>query len=123
MVLAIDYGKKRIGLAIGDPKMRLAWPFNVIENNQELFEKLEKIITEKDIQEIIIGWPVSLQGKKTEQTKETEKFIKTLRQKISLPIKIVDERLSSQLAQKLSGKSKDDSLEAAVILESYLENK
>ena len=56
-ILAIDYGKKRIGLALTDPLLTFAYPFETIQNNKSVLVQLKKIIEEKNIIKIILGYP------------------------------------------------------------------
>lgn len=123
MILAIDYGEKRIGLAIADEENKIPLPFKILENkNQEfVLSELKKIILEKEIRQFVVGLPLSLSGKEGCKAEEVKEFIKKL-QNLRIPIKTIDERFSSRLADVLGGeKSKNRDIGAAmVILEDYL---
>lgn len=127
-VLAIDYGEKRIGLAISDKD--LALPYEMIENKNLKFviEKIDKIIKKEDIDKIIVGLPKSLQGKGAKNQK-LDYFVASLKQKTGLKIILFDERMSSKAADKFKQKGDHketgwrDKVSAAIILQDYLDSK
>lgn len=121
--LAIDYGAKKIGLAVSDKKSMIAFPFGIIDNNTELINKLADIITDQEIKKIIVGAPKY--NPKTELYYQIETFINNLEANFDLPIEIQDELLTSCAAKKIksdaTGKIKSDhDLAAMLILENYL---
>ena len=85
--LGIDYGEKRIGLALGDSEIKIATPFKVVGSADEAI----KIVKEEKIDVIIIGKPVKMSGS-NELSDEFELFIKLLRKKVDISIKMIDER-------------------------------
>lgn len=101
-VLAIDYGLKRIGLAVSDEERKFAFPHSVIENNN--FESVANfildIICEKNVGLIIVGMPFNMNGSKGKMAREVEGFIKKLSLKVNINIQVIDERLSSFLAEE-----------------------
>lgn len=122
-ILAIDYGAKRIGLAVSDKKNRIAFPFAIVENNTELIERLKTIIRQEEIEKIIVGAPKY--NPKTELYYQIETFINNLKANFDLSVEIQDELLTSCAAQKIkfdaTGKIKSDhDLAAMLILENYL---
>jgi len=130
-ILAIDFGTKRIGLAITDPLKMFAIPFDTLPNNISTITEIIKIINEKNVKQIILGYPVKESGEETSISPLINKFKKELENKTGIQIQLVDERYSSDIASKRileSVKSKkkrrDKSLidknAAAVILEDYL---
>lgn len=130
-ILAIDFGTKRIGLAITDPLKMFAIPFDTLPNNISTITAIIKIINEKNVKQIILGYPVKESGEETSISPLINKFKKELENKTGIQIQLVDERYSSDIASKRileSVKSKkkrrDKSLidknAAAVILEDYL---
>lgn len=124
MILGLDYGTKRIGLAIAEEGSKLVLPFGVIENKGRDFvlSELQKIIKDEKVKKIVVGLPISLSGRKSLKTKETQEFIDFLAKNLSLAIATMDERLSSRLAKTLSQGTKGsrDIGAAMVILDSYL---
>lgn len=132
-ILAIDYGEKKIGLALSDPLKIIAKPFRTIENLsiENLLIDLERIICEKNVNEIVVGLPITLKNSFSKQTKVVEKFIEILKDKLKIKIIVVDERLSSIEAKKSlilqniktgHNKREVDMTAAAIFLQSYLNN-
>lgn len=122
--LGIDPGKRYIGLAMADDQVKIAMPYQVLDIKDQnfLFQELEKIVDKEKIKRIIVGYPLGMSGKPTEQTKITEKFIKELKEFLSVPIIRFDERLSSKMADKISfNKNKNHAGAASIILQDYLD--
>lgn len=118
-ILGIDYGDKRIGLAIAESESQAIAPYKIILNNKDLFFNLKKIFNDENIDIIIIGLPINLKSQITIQTQKVQRFINKLHQETKLPIFTEDERMTSKLYQK-SGLKKVDALSAMSILDSYL---
>ena len=123
-ILGIDWGKSKIGLAIGSTEVRVASPFKVLKITD--FENLIKqIIDKENVELIVLGKPVSLSGE-TNLSQEFNKFVLEL-EKLNLKIILEDERLSTRSAQTLSRdfkktkRANDDDIAASVILQSYLD--
>ena len=122
-ILGIDYGEKRVGLAISDETLTLARELTIL-SPQELWEHLPLITTENDVSRIVLGWPLNMSGEMTQKTKEVESFKLELEQKTGLPVEVMDERLSSQMASHLPGGDHNiDSLAAQILLQNYLDKK
>ena len=126
MILGIDYGKKRIGVAIADVSTKTAVPFSVLENKglNDVLQKLKKIILEENIDQIVVGKPMTLKNEESEQTKEVIAFIEELKENLDILILEFDERFSSKQAGSLLRgftKEKRDDVAAMVILQDYLE--
>lgn len=124
-ILGIDYGSKRIGLALGDEEYRIALPFDIVENNQGLIGELRRIIDSEEIYRMVVGIPLGMNGKETQKTVEVQGFIDLLEQNFNMPIITEDERLSSKLADQLFREYKQkydrDAVAAMVILQGYLD--
>ena len=131
-VLAIDYGEKRLGLAISDPNQIISKPLKtiILTDSQYIYNELEKIISDYEIQKLIIGLPLGMDGKNTQQTSKVEAFKENLQNKISIPVILFDERLSSVSAKKSlisqgiktgHNKSKIDQTAAAIFLQHFLD--
>ena len=130
-LLAIDYGARRVGLALSDPLKMIASPYRTIikKNNTNLIEEIERIIAEEDVELTIIGLPLGMAGQITEQTKKVEEFVDKLTDR-GIIIKYEDERWSSVAAKRSmkeqnikSGYNKDlvDQTAAAIFLQQYLD--
>ena len=126
--LAIDYGLKRIGIAIGDSKSKLALPYKIIENKNKNFvlRELKNIITGEQIDKIIIGMPYEL-SEETEDNpmmKNIKKFADFLKNALNIKIVFEDERSTSKIADDLLSGSKNkkrDDVAASLLLQSYLD--
>ena len=118
--LGIDWGTKRIGLALADEETNLALPYKTVANLEEvLFE-----IKEEEINFIIVGSPKKMSGEEA-SNKDWQYFIKQLKVKSGVEVELLDERLSSLAADALSGENKDkagrDEIAATLILQDYLD--
>jgi putative Holliday junction resolvase len=128
-ILAVDIGNKRTGFAISDPANIIAMPLRVSENDP--IKEVKKIIADMDIAKVIIGEPLGLSGKPTEQTQRVYDIKKELEDEVDIPIILVDERFTSRQARhnlssiktKKSLREKSvDAEAAAIILSTYLES-
>jgi len=119
--LGIDWGAKRIGLALGDSETRLASPFCVAETAVEIIN----IIKHEKIDYLIIGHPVKMSGEKDNLTKGFKVFLDFIKNNCDIPVELIDERLTSKAADALLGtkktKASRDSLAAMLILQSYFD--
>jgi putative Holliday junction resolvase len=120
-ILGIDYGEKRIGLAISDETQTLARELDIL-SPKEFWKSLNLLILNHSISKIVIGWPLNMSGGETQKTKEVESFKLKVESQTGLPVDIMDERLSSQMAEHIKGNKKDlDSLAAQILLQNYLD--
>ena len=103
-LLGLDLGKKRIGVAICDSNKKIATPYTtLIKNNlKDFLNDLKKIISENDIQGLVVGNPINMDGTHGKSAQSVNDFSKLISKNISLPITLWDERLSSSAAYKLS---------------------
>lgn len=132
-ILAIDYGARRIGIAVSDPLRVTAQSLPTIEvkSLQQIISALEAIINEKKVAEIVVGMPLNLKGETTAAAQKVEEFIQQLQQRFKLPVHCWDERWTSVAAQRTIrefGKSpsrhkeKVDQISALLILQSFLDH-
>lgn len=119
--LGIDYGQKRIGLAISDDEGKIAFPYKVVYNKSGVLDEILSVLKKEKITKIIIGLPVPFSGKENKQTEEVKIFAKKLEQKIKLPVEFQNEILTTKSAKAGSSKEILDASAAAVILQSYLD--
>jgi len=118
--LGVDWGIKKIGLAAGDDFTRVAVPLTVVNTAAELLA----IIRREKIGHVVVGEPRGLRGEAPGP--EFTAFVDKLRQTVKLPVDLVDERLSTRLAARLTRETKnsgrsDDDLAAMLILQSYFD--
>lgn len=117
--LGIDYGDKRIGLALAE-NQGPALPFQVIQNDKNIWANLKDIIEQERIDKIVVGLPHSFSGQDNERQKITQKFIDHLKTFLDIGVEVVDEQLTSKLYEKMGIKKDIDKYAAAAILDTYL---
>lgn len=131
--LSVDYGQKRVGIAVSDPLNIIARGVGTLLNDQSFFEKFSSLIAEFDPQAIILGMPYMLSGDIGERAKEVMDFSNVLKEKFNLPIILWDERYTSKMAVEImiiSGTKKKnrakkgnvDRISAAILLQDYLDS-
>ncbi len=108
-ILGIDYGSKRMGLAVSDLLRTIASSYKILyrKDISTDIEELKKIIKEKEIGAIVMGLPLQMDGQEGEIAKEVRKFALLLEEKLNLPILLWDERLSSSAVEKFLIKEVD----------------
>ncbi len=126
-ILAIDYGTKRVGLALAASPVDLPLPYKVITNQGEaaLLSELKKIFAEEQVKEIVVGWPLTEAGAPGRMAAAVEQLVNSLREQLSIKVATIDERYTSRLADELSRKQgvARDLGAAMIILEDYLKSK
>jgi len=145
-ILAVDYGRARIGLALADAEARMAQPLSTLErvNRNEDMRRLRELVREHGVRQVVVGLPLRLDGTRGEMAEEVERFAQRVRKQIGVPVEMVDERLtsweaermleevqgrfihdekltSSKKPKKMQAKMTVDAVAAAVILKEYLE--
>ena len=131
-ILGIDYGEKRIGLAISDPLGFTAQGLPTIErvNGEDYLQKLADVIKEKGVSRIIVGLPKSMNNTIGKKAEEVLEFVEVLKSNLNLPVVTVDERLTTVRAYKAMSETKMslrkkqkriDMISAQFILQSYLD--
>jgi putative Holliday junction resolvase len=130
-ILAIDYGEKRIGMALSDPMQTIGRPYRVLANDESFWQELAAIISSEQVGRIVIGLPLNFEGEDTRKTLEVREFTKQLAEKTAIPWEFVNESFTSQdanAALKQMGynvresRKVIDKIAAALILRNYLEN-
>jgi putative holliday junction resolvase len=122
-VLALDYGAARCGCAVSDPSGTIATPLGPVRQpaSRRGLSRLARLVAELDAERVVVGLPLSLAGIDTAQTAETRAFADSLAERLSVPVELYDERLTTRLAARLGGDASEDSRAAAVLLEGWLE--
>ena len=132
--LAIDFGDRRVGLAISDFDKQIAFPRDFLEYKKidELIDRIKTFCTEEQVIKVIVGLPVEMDGTMGEQVIKTYKFGDKLKKAIGpIPVDYFDERLTTKEATKKlhqqgikekEQKGQKDMVSAQIILEAYLKN-
>jgi len=125
--LGLDYGSKRIGLAVSDEEARLAFPFKILknennENKEKLLKEIQDILKEKNIKKIVIGESLNGAGDLNDISKEIKVFASDLEKQIlDLAIFFEKEWYSTVEARRLDNRKMIDDSAAAIILQRYLD--
>ena len=133
-VLALDVGKKRIGLAVSDAMGITAQGIETVQRTRirEDLAKLKEIAARWDVQMLLVGRPLHMSGSESAQSEYTREFAARVGEHLGLPIVFWDERLTSAEAERMlreagatleERKKAVDRLAAVLLLESYLENR
>ena len=121
-VLALDYGSARTGVAVSDPTGTLARPLEVVENASAPagLKHLAELVEREEVEQIVVGLPVTLRGERGAQAEETEAFVSALRAVTGVPIESFDERFTTKLAEAQPSEAPPDAVAAAHLLSTYL---
>ncbi len=121
-VLALDYGSARIGCAVSDATGTLATPIAAIEPPE--VSKVAGIVDEREVDQVVVGMPVSLSGEEGHQAEVTRAFCSELSVALEVPVETWDERFTTRMAaqtrRETGAGSAEDSIAAAHLLETYL---
>jgi putative Holliday junction resolvase len=131
-ILAIDFGKKHIGLAISDEMKIIANGLETIfyNNEKDLIEKLRVIIKDRDVEKIVLGYPISMSGKITQIGLDVLDFKKLLETEFALQVELLDERFTTEMSRRVVSEMKRkpappkgllDKISAIIMLEDYLQ--
>ncbi len=131
-ILAIDYGSRRLGLAVSDPLGITAQGLDTLErkNRRSDFARLERVIREQQVSEIVLGNPLRMSGEEGRQSQRVAEFAEELRRRFELPVHLWDERLTSVEANRLLREMElslekrtqaVDRMAATLILQSFLQ--
>lgn len=127
--LALDYGEKRVGVAVSDALGLMAHPLPFIPNSPSLVSGIQHLIDHYGAVGVLVGVPITLSGSDSQQTQLVRTFIDHLGHSLSIPVRGLDERLSTVAATKglahLNGKQrrqKVDSESAAFVLQGFLDS-
>lgn len=133
-IMALDYGKKRIGIAVTDDLQLIAFGLTTV-NTEDVFSFLENYVKKEDVDLFIVGEPKQMNNTPSESEILIIPFIKKLKKLLpDIPIKRIDERFTSKMAMqtmiegglgknKRKNKSLVDKISATIILQTYLESK
>ena len=132
-ILAIDYGTKRVGLAVTDPLKMFASPLETV-HSKDLIQFLNTYFEKEDVEAVVCGYPTNEEDEATDATRHIIAFINLFKKKFpNMPLNLQDESFSSQMAMQsmiMAGSSRKqrnkkagniDKVSAAIILQQYLE--
>ena len=133
-IVAIDHGKKRVGLAVSDPMKMIANGLTTLHPN-ELMDYLSGYLVSENVETIVVGYPKQLNNKDSESVQYIKPFLKKLKEQFpNVPVELEDERFTSSMAQdamvqggmkkkQRQNKANVDKISATIILQSFLERK
>lgn len=132
-ILAIDYGTKRVGVAISDPTQMIAQGITTLENNNDLIDELCMVVHHQEAVRVVVGMPYSADGGKGGKALEVDQFIEKLKRVIAVQIDTWDESYSSVNAhrvfvetgmkrKKRQEKKRVDEMAARLMLQEYLDH-
>jgi putative holliday junction resolvase len=123
-ILGVDFGTKKVGIAISDESGNFALPKSVLKNDKDLMQSFEKILKEEDIGEVVIGESIDYKGEENLIMKEVKEFIEKIKEFSDVQVNLEPEFLTSSQVRSTQGDSKMiDASAAALILQSFLDKR
>ena len=131
-IMSLDVGSRTIGIACSDALLMTAQGIETIRRTslEKDFNRLQELITEYEVHELVVGMPKNMNGTKGERAEKSEEFVEKMKEVIDLPVTYWDERLSTVMAERQliaadvsrkKRKSVIDKMAAVVILQGYLD--
>ena len=131
-ILALDLGRRRVGVAVSDPNGTIAHPLLQFEpkGRRDLVATVKRLVAEQEAGRVVVGMPVLVDGRKGEQARWTEAVVSALAEALEVPVATWDERFTTQEAEAAmreaglhpkKRKTRRDKVAAALILQSYLD--
>jgi len=129
-IAAIDYGLKRIGIAISDEGKKIAFPLETVPGGKGAIEHIQKALNKRDVELILVGFPLLMSGQEGEMALLVKKFAADLELALQIPCLLIDERLSSKQADRsmkeihLNRKERTEKMDTAAasfLLQSFLD--
>lgn len=133
-IMGIDFGTKRIGVAISDELLLTAQGYDSVQNKsiEQALSEISLLIKQNGVEEIIVGLPLNMNGTESAKTRETAEFVEKLSALVHIPVKTWDERLTSMQAERAmleadlsraKRRKLSDKVAAQIILQSYLDSR
>ena len=121
-VLALDAGEARCGCAVCDPTGTVVTPLEVVPrpDTRRGLDSLARLVKEREIEQIVVGLPLTMRGEEGDQARWTRGFAERLGARVEVPIVMHDERLTTRQAERSGGAAEADSRAAAHLLEAFL---
>ena len=131
-IIGIDFGEKRIGVAAGEDRMRLAVPVDTVESKGDPVSEIEAIAMEQYAEAIVVGLPLSLSGAEGPQAQRVREVVEALTERLTIPVMTYDERLTTTEATRRpievmrkskSGAASRDAIAASIMLQAYMDSR
>ncbi|MEW6278673.1 MAG: Holliday junction resolvase RuvX [Candidatus Eremiobacterota bacterium] len=129
-LMGIDYGRRRVGVALSDPSGRIASPHSTLDGRRlgTLLEEIAGLVRAHEVAELVVGLPVNMDGSLGPQARDAERFAGILRDRLGLPVELQDERLTtaqagSALRQGGGDPRAVDRVAASLILQAFLDRR
>jgi putative Holliday junction resolvase len=131
-IIGIDFGEKRIGVAAGDDRTRVAVPIETVESKGDPVGEIEKIAAEQFAEAVVIGLPLSLSGAEGPQAQRVRDVVDALSERLTIPVMTHDERLTTTEAARVpgggsrkgkSGATSRDAVAASIMLQAYIDSR
>jgi putative holliday junction resolvase len=121
-ILALDHGSARCGVAVSDPTGTLATPLGAVErpDTKRGLAAVVRLVEDHGAERVLVGLPLTMRGEEGEQAERARTFAERLERRVSVPVELHDERLTTRLAERTGGEGDADSRAAAHLLDSYL---
>ena len=128
--MGIDFGMKKIGIAVSDEVKNFVFPDSIlhISSYKDGIKKVIEFIKLNNIDELVVGIPYNLKNEETVSTKQAKKFIKLLKENLSknnvdIPVYSIDEKMTTAMAHKISDNKEDHSIAAYIILSDFFKRR
>lgn len=121
-VLGLDFGEARCGCAVSDPTGTVVTPLGAVERpaTRRGLGRIAGLVREREVDRVVVGLPLSLSGDEGSQAARTREWAARLAERLSIPVDLYDERLTTRQAERSGGSADADSRAAAHLLEAYL---
>lgn len=128
--LGLDYGERRIGVAVSDPTDSFAQPLETLKSSDHTLERICELATEYEVHRIVVGLPLQMDGRAGEQAERTRKFGDAVARRTGVPVEYLDERLTSVEAKRVlaeaggrpaRNRERVDRVAAAILLGTFLD--
>lgn len=131
-ILALDYGQKRVGTAVADSALGIAFPRDILVNDESLIKHISQLCKKENIAQVVVGYPLPLSGEPSNQSQIAERFADDLEDELQIPVEFFCERFTTKTAEALlqnigysakEQKGSKDSIAAMLILQGVLDRK
>ncbi len=130
VIMGLDYGTRRIGIAVSDPEGRLAFAVGTHTEGRDgsVLTRLRALVAQRGVSEVVVGLPLTADGRETDITARARRFAGLVAETLALPVQLLDERYSSQQAERIlvgRGRPREaiDALAAEIVLQSFLDGR